>query len=69
MKRIYKAGGTVGCLRRINGDLELSRAIGDLWYKNTKLRPKKQMVTAFPDVQVHEMSDDDEFLILACDGM
>jgi protein phosphatase PTC2/3 len=68
MKRIYKAGGTVH-YGRVNSSLALSRAIGDFWFKETKLPPKKQMVTAFPDVQVHEMSDDDEFLILACDGM
>lgn len=31
--------------------------------------PEQQIVTAFPDVTVHENSDDDEFLVLACDGM
>jgi len=25
-------------------------------------------VTAFPDVTVHELTDDDEFLVIACDG-
>ncbi len=25
-------------------------------------------MTAFPDVTVHEISDDDEFLVIACDG-
>lgn len=26
-------------------------------------------MTAFPDVTVHEITDDDEFLVIACDGM
>ena len=25
-------------------------------------------MTAFPDVTVHELTDDDEFLVIACDG-
>lgn len=25
-------------------------------------------MTAFPDVEVHDITDDDEFLVLACDG-
>lgn len=25
-------------------------------------------MTAYPDVTVHELSDDDEFIVLACDG-
>lgn len=25
-------------------------------------------MTAYPDVTVHELTDDDEFLVIACDG-
>lgn len=25
-------------------------------------------MTAFPDVTVHDLGDDDEFLVIACDG-
>ena len=25
-------------------------------------------MTAFPDVETHDLTDDDEFLVLACDG-
>ena len=25
-------------------------------------------MTAYPDVVVHELGDDDEFLVIACDG-
>jgi len=32
------------------------------------LAPEQQIVTAFPDVTVHDISDDDEFLVVACDG-
>ena len=51
------------------GNLALSRALGDFGYKrNADLPPEQQIVTAFPDVVIHEVSDDDEFLVIACDG-
>ena len=54
---------------RVNGNLALSRAIGDFEFKKSAdLPPESQIVTAFPDVSVHEISDDDEFLVIACDG-
>jgi len=66
--RICAAGGSVDS-GRVNGRLALSRAIGDFGYKgNADLPPEEQMVTAFPDVVIHEVSDDDEFLVIACDG-
>jgi protein phosphatase PTC2/3 len=47
----------------------MSRALGDFPYKlaNTKA-PEEQAVTALPEVTTHEISEEDEFLILACDG-
>ena len=52
-----------------SGDLALSRAIGDFRYKkNDSLQPEKQIVTADPDIEQHVLTDDEEFLILACDG-
>lgn len=66
--RIQAAGGFVD-FGRVNGNLALSRAIGDFEFKKSAdLPPEAQVVTAFPDVNVHEISDDDEFLVLACDG-
>ena len=54
---------------RVNGNLALSRAIGDFEFKKSaELAPEQQIVTAFPDVVTHEMSEDDEFLVIACDG-
>lgn len=51
------------------GNLALSRALGDFEFKqNGTLSPEKQVVTADPDVIFHKRTDEDEFLILACDG-
>jgi protein phosphatase PTC2/3 len=35
---------------------------------NDALGPQDQMITANPDVTCHEIMEDDEFLVLACDG-
>jgi protein phosphatase 2C family protein 2/3 len=67
--RITAAGGFVD-FGRVNGNLALSRAIGDFEFKKSAdLAPEQQIVTAYPDVVVHEMGDDDEFLVIACDGI
>ncbi|KAI0164510.1 PP2C-domain-containing protein [Hypoxylon sp. FL1284] len=67
--RITAAGGFVD-FGRVNGNLALSRAIGDFEFKKSaELAPEQQIVTAFPDVVAHEISDDDEFLVIACDGI
>ena len=67
--RISAAGGFVD-FGRVNGNLALSRAIGDFEFKKSAdLSPEQQIVTAFPDVVTHEVSNDDEFLVIACDGM
>ncbi|KAG8987807.1 Protein phosphatase 2C 2, partial [Tulasnella sp. 427] len=67
--RIRAAGGFVE-YGRVNGNLALSRAIGDFEFKsNQSLEPEKQIVTSDPEITVHEPTEDDEFLVLACDGM
>ncbi|KAL2264882.1 hypothetical protein VTJ83DRAFT_7392 [Remersonia thermophila] len=67
--RITAAGGFVD-FGRVNGNLALSRAIGDFEFKKSAdLGPEQQIVTAYPDVVVHDMTDDDEFLVIACDGI
>lgn len=66
--RISAAGGFVD-FGRVNGNLALSRAIGDFEFKKSpELSPEQQIVTAYPDVTVHELTADDEFLVIACDG-
>ncbi|KAI6917545.1 protein phosphatase, partial [Hortaea werneckii] len=67
--RICAAGGFVD-FGRVNGNLALSRAIGDFEFKKSAdLPPEQQIVTAFPDVTIHEIGEDDEFLVIACDGI
>lgn len=66
--RIQAAGGFVD-FGRVNGNLALSRAIGDFEFKKSaELPPESQIVTAFPDVEIHDITEDDEFLVVACDG-
>lgn len=67
--RINKAGGYISD-GRVNGNLNLSRAIGDLDYKKDgTLSQKEQLIIAFPDIKKRELTPDDEFLILGCDGI
>eukprot|EP00249_Psilotum_nudum_P020892 c27886_g1_i3 orf=1221-2294(+) len=68
-ERILQAGGFIHS-GRVNGSLNLARAIGDMEFKKNKyLPPQRQIVTAWPDVNTVGLSVDDEFLILACDGI
>jgi protein phosphatase 1G len=60
----------IGGVCRVNGNLNLSRAIGDLKYKcNTSLPAKDQIITAQPDVRRIALCPEDEFFVLACDGV
>lgn len=68
-QRIAKAGGKV-TNGRIEGNLNLSRAMGDLKYKNNKdLKPEEQMITVYPDIVKQPISKNMDFLILGCDGV
>jgi hypothetical protein len=67
-------GTFVDILSELLADLPSLRAVvvgaGDLKYKgNHSLPPKDQMITAEPDVTVTTLTDEDEFIILACDGI
>ena len=67
--RIEAAGGFVE-MSRVNGNLALSRALGDFTFKrNSHLPPEEQIVTAAPDTIEHIRDENDEFLLLACDGI
>lgn len=67
--RIQKAGGFITD-GRINGNLNLSRAIGDLEYKrNTDLKPGEQLISVVPDVKKRTITAEDELLVLGCDGI
>ena len=68
-ERIYNAGASI-IDGRVNGNINLSRAIGDLEYKeNASLPPEQQAVTAFPDIKEVTLQPNDEFIVLACDGI
>jgi protein phosphatase 1G len=70
LSRIRKAGGRVTLDGRVNGGLNLSRAIGDHGYKaNTELTAEEQMISALPDLKRITINPTDEFLVLACDGI
>uniref|UniRef100_A0A8C1SZ54 Protein phosphatase 1G n=1 Tax=Cyprinus carpio TaxID=7962 RepID=A0A8C1SZ54_CYPCA len=70
LTRIKNAGGKVTMDGRVNGGLNLSRAIGDHFYKRNKaLPPEEQMISALPDVKVLTLSEDHEFMVIACDGI
>lgn len=67
--RINQAGGFI-IEGRVNGNLNLSRAIGDLEYKkNPGLKPTEQLISAEPDVVTRQMSGEDEFIVMGCDGV
>ncbi|XP_062227415.1 probable protein phosphatase 2C 42 [Phragmites australis] len=74
-QRIQDAGHEVamsnrGNIHRIDDGIAISRAIGDLRYKdNANLSPQNQAVTALPEVRSEEITDDTEFLVIACDGI
>lgn len=68
-KRIQAAGGFVEC-DRVNGNLNLSRALGDFNYKKNEDKSlTEQMVLALPEIIVETINDDDDFFIIACDGI
>lgn len=62
-ERVKKLGGTItgSIVRRVNGVLGVSRAVGDFYMK--------PYVSADPYLNSVDISADDEFLIIACDGV
>ena len=68
--RIYKAGSTVNIEGRIDGNLNLSRAIGDIAHKkNPKVSLQEQAITSLPDIKVYNISNKTDFVIMGCDGI
>jgi serine/threonine protein phosphatase PrpC len=69
LKRIQKAGSIVTD-GRVDGNLNLSRSLGDLKYKiNKSLKPEEWPITANPDVKVVDILPEDDFIVLGCDGI
>ncbi len=81
--RILKAGGTIkdrrvcgmvthallGCHDVLPGSLAMTRSLGDIYFKDQTLPVEEQMVTAVPNITVYPLQSEDEFLILASDGI
>ncbi|GAA5930186.1 PP2C family serine/threonine-protein phosphatase [Sporobolomyces koalae] len=67
--RIVAGGGFVE-FGRVNGNLALSRALGDFEFKQSQNLPaEQQVVTADPDINRHSHTAEDEFIVVACDGI
>ena len=68
---IYAGGKVLGKLDpRVQGDLNLSRAIGDWRHKQNPYIPLElQMISPRPDITITELRKEDEFLVLGCDGV
>ncbi|KAI6645943.1 Protein phosphatase 1F [Oopsacas minuta] len=61
--RIEKAGGVVVYLGawRVNGVLSVARAIGDI--------QQKPSITAEPDINTIDLNGEEDYLVMACDGL
>ncbi|MEX0849574.1 MAG: PP2C family protein-serine/threonine phosphatase [Candidatus Dependentiae bacterium] len=66
-ERIEKSGGYVSWAR-VNGALAVARAIGDN-YRSFLGKNGEKIISAVPDICKIEITADDAFLILACDGV
>lgn len=66
--RIYKAGSVI-TEGRVDGNLNLTRALGDLRHKQKDLPAEEQAITSNPDVFEYDMPEDMDFIIMGCDGV
>lgn len=70
LDRIVKANGFVTSYGRVNGNLNLSRAIGDLKYKQSHdLARSEQIISGDPDITITQLLPTDKFIVMACDGI
>ncbi|CAD7956179.1 unnamed protein product [Amoebophrya sp. A120] len=65
-ERVHKNGGTI-IFDRVNGMLAIARAFGDYQLKTPSL--PRDVVSNEPDVTATELTEEDMFVILACDGL
>jgi hypothetical protein len=64
-ERIERDGGKVE-YSMLNGDLQVSRAFGNV---HTDTGHKAKGLSSVPEITKCHLTDDDEFVILACDGL
>ncbi|KAG5482796.1 hypothetical protein LSCM1_06826 [Leishmania martiniquensis] len=68
-ERIETAGGFVQD-NRVNGQLAMSRAMGDFMYKkDAKRQVTQQLVVPLPGVITTERTNKDSYVAIACDGI
>ena len=68
-ERVFKSGDSIVGYR-INGMLNLTRAIGDLKFKsNSNLKRHEQSVISLPEITKIDNIDDIDFIIMGCDGV
>jgi len=70
LNRVREAGGFVK-YRRVDGDLAVSRGLGDFRFKsNDEVDDKDQKVSMQPEIVICPRDNEkDEFLVLGCDGI
>eukprot|EP00238_Polyblepharides_amylifera_P003564 CAMPEP_0196577750 /NCGR_PEP_ID=MMETSP1081-20130531/6760_1 /TAXON_ID=36882 /ORGANISM="Pyramimonas amylifera, Strain CCMP720" /LENGTH=365 /DNA_ID=CAMNT_0041896757 /DNA_START=485 /DNA_END=1582 /DNA_ORIENTATION=- len=70
MTRIELAGGFVDNEGMVNGELSVSRALGDYFLKTCEpFLDQSGPLTAEPEVSMYELELEDEFMILGSDGL
>lgn len=71
--RIKAGGGQITWMpggARVQGDLNLSRALGDFRHKQQQnVPPERQIVTASPEVRECTLGPEKQVLVLGCDGI
>ncbi|GFY49563.1 protein phosphatase 1G [Trichonephila inaurata madagascariensis] len=67
--RIVNAGGSVSDDGRVNNCLNLSRAFGDYKFKGDSFVPTQQCITAEPYITSIDIQKEDDFLVIASDGI
>ena len=69
IKRIEAAGSTITD-GRVDGNLNLTRALGDLKYKKKEeLTAEQHPITANPDTYEYDITPETDFIIMGCDGV
>lgn len=68
-QRIEDAGGFVDCEGYLNGDLGVSRAIGDHHYCHLKFTDGTGPLIPDPDIIDNVIDPNDEFIVLVSDGV
>jgi len=66
--RIINAKGWI-TMGRVKGSLNVSRSIGDFYFKTNSVDPKEQMITPIPEIIEAKYNEACEFIVIGCDGV